>query len=412
MVAEGNAHPGSEGSTADDAPLLQSAAAAVDHVKAGEKVSYVAPVQSEAAAPEADEMVWHVAPEQQSEVATPIGSLSPIRRQRTGVKPVHDPVGEGDGCDRCFGKGCDEEACCPSFWQDEGVPPVWPFSWIFSRTNPYLNDNHAVFLFGHCGLKAADRERKVLMGTALAFTVVSIILTTFGCLGLSPNLNLERSDAWAVGHLLNRERGEGTVAWVGLSRLLIERCSDVRETDAWGDWQDCEVFPHWWSEVPNKCRAAQATEKVSNSSRLDEEFGYPCDVLLKCAEQATANQFGAFMTCVTLIFALIGCLTRIRKRADTNFQKILGTLPDMLGIFTLGGALVSFSARCTSAMVDDGHGHGTGYAPGPGFIAYCCCWVAAVVRCSMHAIMPVPGAGVSCARALEWSSSGEALVMQ
>ncbi len=36
------------------------------------------------------------------------------------------------------------------------------------------------------------------------------------------------------------------------------------------------------------------------------------------------QQFGAFMTCATLIFALIGCLTRIRKTADTNFQKVHG----------------------------------------------------------------------------------------
>lgn len=31
---------------------------------------------------------------------------------------------------------------------------------------------------------------------------------------------------------------------------------------------------------------------------------------------------------------------------------------------------------------------------GPGFIGYCFCWVAAVVRFSMHAIMPVPTAGI------------------
>ena len=33
-------------------------------------------------------------------------------------------------------------------------------------------------------------------------------------------------------------------------------------------------------------------------------------------------QFSAFLGCVTLIFALNGCLTRIRWRQDSNWQKV------------------------------------------------------------------------------------------
>lgn len=36
---------------------------------------------------------------------------------------------------------------------------------------------------------------------------------------------------------------------------------------------------------------------------------------------------------------------------------------------------------------------GTGYAAGPGYIGYSCCWVAALVRFSMHLLLPVPGGG-------------------
>jgi hypothetical protein len=149
--------------------------------------------------------------------------------------------------------------------------------------------------------------------------------------------------------------------------------------------------PHWWSEVPAACGAAQAT---GNGTRLDNEFGYPCDVLLACAEQAKGNRFGAFVTCATLIFAMIGCLTRIRKRADSNIQKIFGTFPDLFGIITLGASLLGFGAQCTSKMVA-GEGES-----GAGFLVYCFCWLAAVVRVSIHIVMPVPGAGVSCACAL------------
>jgi hypothetical protein len=69
-------------------------------------------------------------------------------------------------------------------------------------------------------------------------------------------------------------------------------------------------------------------------------------------------------------------------------------------VLTLGSALLAFHTHCTTAMLSDGADQGTGFTPGMGFRAYCCCWVAAVVRCSMHAIMPVPGAGVSIRRAI------------
>ena len=81
--------------------------------------------------------------------------------------------GEGDGCDRC---GCpDEEKCCPSFWNDRSVPPIWPLSWAFDPHNPYLNDNKCARSFGNIGFPFFDRERKAFLGVALAVTVLSIV---------------------------------------------------------------------------------------------------------------------------------------------------------------------------------------------------------------------------------------------
>jgi len=86
-----------------------------------------------------------------------------------------DQAGEGDGCDRC---GCpDEELCCPGFWNDAGVPGIWPLSVIFDPRNPYLNDNSYMRMFGNLGFKFCDKERKAFMGTALAFTVFAIVIT-------------------------------------------------------------------------------------------------------------------------------------------------------------------------------------------------------------------------------------------
>jgi len=286
--------------------------------------------------------------------------------------------------------GCDEEACCPCFWQDEGVPPLPLFRWVFSRANPHLNDNPFAEAFGHCGMREADRERKVLMGIALAFTLASIVLTTFGCLSLSTDPKLVRTVPWAIGHVVDRERGEGTVVFMGLARLVVKRCVEVEEGEDWHTWGACELEPHWWSEVPARC-----TGNSSNSSRPD--FYYPCEVLLGCAAQTRGNRFGAFVTCATLIFAMIGCLTRIRRRADSNFQKIVGTFPDLLGIITLSASLVAFSAQCTSKMPagESDPSMGFGQEAGAGYNAYCFCLFAAVVRVSIHIVMPVPGAGVS-----------------
>jgi len=355
-----------------------------------------------------------VAPPKPAAAAAPAAApLKTQKRVRTGVASVEDLAGEGDGCDRCFGKGCDEEGCCPSFWQDEGVPPVWPLSWVFSRTNPYTNDNDYVEVLGNCGFKSADRERKALMGTALAFTVVSIVLTVFGSLALAPSDSLTVAAAWAIGGLVEKDSDVGTLAFIGLRRVLLRTCTE-NVHQPWAKWAGCATQSYTWAEIPAVCSAAAAREELAvelaeaaefsgltdvdfslyKGQELDFSLGYPCTPLLMCAEQAIANQFGAFVTCVTLIFALIGCLTRIRKRADTNFQKIIGTFPDLIGIMTLGVALLTFGAKCTNSMITDANEVGTGYKSGAGYLAYSFCWVAAVVRFSMHAMMPVPHAGL------------------
>lgn len=199
-------------------------------------------------------------------------AVPPPKRVRTGTAVIEDLPGEGDGCDRCFGAACDEERCCPSFWLDDGTPPIWPLSWIFGRSNPYLNDNDYVEVLGNCGYKSADRERKALMGTALGFTVFSIVLTVFGCLALSPNPSLTRAAAWAVGHLRSADTGEGTVAYVGLSKLVIVRCADAPAGLDWHEWGACEQASYPWSEVRGLCEIAASRERqaVERAEALEE----------------------------------------------------------------------------------------------------------------------------------------------
>lgn len=109
-----------------------------------------------------------------------------------------------------------------------------------------------------------------------------------------------------------------------------------------------------------------------------------------------------------MILALNGCLTRIKKVADTNLQKVLGFLPDTFGIISLGSALLNFGlgyvfgkisaasphrvriARCYGGMPSVVYNQDVTYWAGPGYIAYCCCLVAAFIRCLMHYMTPVP----------------------
>ncbi len=97
-----------------------------------------------------------------SDRASSFSRFSGVHGRGLGIGEVKfDVAGGGDGCDRC---GFPDErvrpidniasfvyswvayvpkrqVCCPSFWNDPGVPPIWPLSWVFNKRNKYLNDN-------------------------------------------------------------------------------------------------------------------------------------------------------------------------------------------------------------------------------------------------------------------------------
>jgi hypothetical protein len=57
--------------------------------------------------------------------------------------------------------------------------------------------------------------------------------------------------------------------------------------------------------------------------------GFIDDGLLTCRETLSGTAFGAFTTCVTLIFALIGTINRMKFSSDANIQKALGMITDL-----------------------------------------------------------------------------------
>jgi hypothetical protein len=48
-----------------------------------------------------------------------------------------------------------------------------------------------------------------------------------------------------------------------------------------------------------------------------------------CRTVAYGTAFGAFTTCATLVFALIGTMNRMRFSSDANIQKALGMVTDL-----------------------------------------------------------------------------------
>lgn len=90
-------------------------------------------------------------------------------------------------------------------------------------------------------------------------------------------------------------------------------------------------------------------------------------------------------------------MTAVRRVADTNWQKIVGVVPDLFGCITQFQALSAFAAGCYSGMPDRGtEGRRFHYVVGAGYWAYVVCLLAAMIRVAVHILTPVPGGGTGC----------------
>ena len=93
----------------------------------------------------------------------------------------------------------------------------------------------------------------------------------------------------------------------------------VDEADDPFSWSQCYEYSYEW----NEWECDEKTEKLIS-----------CDAMASCQDKAIgadqgawvnyfgSMQFSAFLGCFTLLFALNGCLTRIRWRQDSNWQKV------------------------------------------------------------------------------------------
>ena len=203
------------------------------------------------------------------------------------------------------------------------------------------------------GFKVCDARRKQYMGTALGVTVLAIAVTVFGCFALSSDPEIIRWTAWGTAWYRNETTMTATKFYIGLVDFVVTECEDTSGDEGW----------------KFSCETIQNTP-WANLDADSDLYGFPWSSVKACQAQAEGNQFGAFSTAATLLFALNGCLTRIRKVADTNFQvgftqvpspvtstntavlcfsllqKILGCLPDTFGVISLFLSLYNFGVGC------------------------------------------------------------------
>ena len=154
------------------------------------------------------------------------------------------------------------------------------------------------------------------MGVALAVTITAICVTGFGCFALNGDPFTLRFTAWGVAHtrttLLNNSTEKvGQVSFIGLRRFVVKTCSGARNRD-WHDWDGCDEDAIWWADA----------ECANGESSF---YGFPCSAMTTCQEAAINNQVGAYMTCITLVFAIIGCLTR--SKSVSRFMKLTQEKP-------------------------------------------------------------------------------------
>jgi len=229
----------------------------------------------------------------------------------------------------------------------------------------------------------------------LTVTVASLLITGFGFFSVTTNVDLLRWTCWTRASVRYDADG-GYVFFMGLRAVVTKVCHKTSSTWSY-KWDDCTSDVKLWSDFSAGCSdvnsstVAEYGEFETDVAKINPGAFFGCDYVNTCRDTAQSNQFGAFMTFVTLIFAIIGCMTRIKRVADSNIQKVIGCIPDTLGVFTLLSALVSFRSGCfpdTKDVAADGE-QIVEWLPGLGYGAYWFCWVAQLIRVMIHFGTPV-----------------------
>ena len=136
------------------------------------------------------------------------------------------------------------------------------------------------------------------MGLAMWSTLFAMFVTAAGALSLSTDKDIVRSTYWVYVEATNST--ERTRYFLGLRSIVYIHQGDVRS-----ERLDTDI-------IVGTLPGSQGKDPMRKA------------LLDSCADSAHASALGALLSCVTLIFALIGTMNRMRFSSDANVQKALG----------------------------------------------------------------------------------------
>ena len=281
---------------------------------------------------------------------------------------------------RCCGNECWVLPCYDE--ADDGIPPCCrgnaPVAWwkVFNHNNRLTNDNIFCIAFGNIGFPYFDRRRKLFMGIAMWSTFVSIFFTIWGTAALSDNSAVVSKTFWTYVGCKNHTSGDVFAVQVALTSMVYVFDCSV----GIGNTINCE------KEVLH----------------YHENTGYPNlflrDGIRECRDTTFVSSFNVFTTCVTLGFALIGCMNRMKYRSDANIQKALGMITDFCGVLGLSSQLSKLLEVCYFDVMDNDRFNAemeVEVQMGPGYWCLVVCFFAATLRCLVHWLTPLPVHGYS-----------------
>lgn len=235
------------------------------------------------------------------------------------------------------------------------------------------------------------------MGIATIFTILAIVITTIGCFSLGSDVGMVDSLYWQRAKAMNKTTGVVMEdVRIGLTSFNERGCTQVS-----ADGNECEL-----KKMDTIFFGVFILNEIEDDECIDETNELPYAAPLahqicgKCRKAAVGMQMSALMSCASLIFALLGTMTRMRFIADAPVQKLLGAVTDSYGALSLIVGIVQFYSGCESDVKKGLSDFDIKYETGPAIGLYAFCALAGIVRAIMHWLTPMPNQG---AGACTWS---------
>lgn len=205
------------------------------------------------------------------------------------------------------------------------------------------------------------------MGLAMWSTFISIFFTVFGFCAFDRRTGSVKTAYWSWMRVKDTDTNEKYTVHFGLRSLVytttpctVDGCTETQY--------------HYYPEPvwPTDFMATEIT---------------------MCTNLAVKEAYGLGLTCVTLVFALIGTINRMKFSSDANVQKALGMITDACGFVSLAYVLAQFEFHCIQSIPLKIDNLEISVTHGPGYWAYCVCLFGAFMRAVFHWATPTPKCG-------------------